>query len=86
MVMKSGTNAFHGSAWYFLQRSQLNARDFLNPAPCQKPDAKRDQAGFSIGGPIRKNRTFFFADYEKVRSTLRLSYTASVPTLPETDG
>jgi hypothetical protein len=43
MVLKSGTNAFHGSGWYFLQRSQLAARDFFNPAPNPKPDGKRDQ-------------------------------------------
>src|SRR5208337_1840143 len=61
MVLKSGTNAFHGSGWYFLQRSQLAARDFFNPAPNPKPDSKRDQGGFTIGGPIRKNKTFFFA-------------------------
>src|SRR5450631_337386 len=67
IVMKSGTNAFHGSGWYFLQRSQLNARDFFNQTG-PKPSGKRDQGGFSIGGPIVKNKTFFFADYEKVRS------------------
>src|SRR5580704_9555159 len=75
MVMKSGTNAFHGSGWYFLQRPQMDARDFFNPkyfvgnsAPNPKPDSKRDQGGFSIGGPIRKNKTFFFVDFEKVRN------------------
>ena len=57
MVMKSGTDQFHGSGWYFLQRSQLDARDFFNPAPNPKPDSKRDQGGFSLGGPIIKNRT-----------------------------
>ncbi len=86
MVMKSGTNAFHGSGWYFLQRPQVNARDFFNPAPNPKPDSKRDQGGFSIGGPIRKNRTFFFGDYEKVRSISSSSYLASVPTLAERTG
>ena len=73
MVMKSGTNAFHGSGWYFLQRPQMDARDFFNPEPNPKPDAKRDQGGFSIGGPIKKNHTFFFADFEKVRSVTSTS-------------
>ena len=93
MVMKSGTNSFHGSGWYFLQRPQMDARDFFNPkyfvgnpVPNPKPDSKRDQGGFSIGGPIRKNRTFFFADYEKVRSISSSSYLASVPTLAERTG
>jgi Carboxypeptidase regulatory-like domain len=86
MVLKSGTNAFHGSGWYFLQRSQLAARDFFNPAPNPKPDSKRDQGGFTIGGPIRKNRTFFFADFEKVRYNGAFSNLATVPTSKERKG
>ncbi len=87
MAMKSGTNAFHGSGWYFLQRPQMDARDFFNPkyfvgnpVPNPKPDSRRDQGGFSIGGPIRKDRTFFFVDYERVRSVSSSSYVASVLT------
>src|ERR1700678_394478 len=86
MVLKSGTNAFHGSGWYFLQRSQLDARDFFNPAPTPKPDSKRDQGGFSIGGPIRKDRTFFFVDFEKVRNNSAFSNLATVPTAAERNG
>jgi hypothetical protein len=93
MVMKSGTDAFHGSGWYFLQRAQLNARDFFNPeftfgstVPNPKPDSKRDQGGFSIGGPIIKNRTFFFVDFEKVRSSSASSGVVTVPTLAERQG
>ncbi len=86
MVMKSGTNAFHGSGWYFLQRPQMDARDFFNPEPNPKPDSKRDQGGFSVGGPIKKNRTFFFADFEKVRAISSSSYLTSVPTLAERTG
>ncbi|MGO9402171.1 MAG: hypothetical protein ACLPVW_01725 [Terriglobales bacterium] len=93
MVLKSGTNAFHGSGWYFLQRPQMDARDFFNPkylvgssVPNPKPDSRRDQGGFSVGGPIRKNKTFFFADFEKVRSVSSSSYVASVPTMAERTG
>jgi hypothetical protein len=86
MVMKSGTNKFHGSAWYFLQRSQLDARDFFNPPPNPKPDSKRDQAGFTLGGPIRRNRTFFFVDFEKVRFDSAFNDIATVPTLAERTG
>lgn len=86
MVMKSGTNAFHGTGWYFLKRSQLNARDFFNPAPGAKPAEKRDQGGFSIGGPIVKNKTFFFVDFEKVRDINPTSWVASVPTLEQRKG
>ena len=86
MVMKSGTDAFHGSGWYFLQRAQLNARDFFNPAPNPKPDSKRDQGGFSLGGPIVKNRTFFFVDFEKVANSSASSGVTTVPTLAERQG
>ena len=86
MVLKSGTDAFHGSGWYFLQRSGLDARDFFNPAPNAKPSSKRDQGGFSLGGPIRKNKTFFFADFEKVRNDFAISGLASVPTLEQRSG
>ena len=87
MVMKSGTDAFHGSGWYFLQRAQLNARDFFNPANVgPKPDSKRDQEGFSLGGPIIKNRTFFFVDFENVASSSASSGVVTVPTLAERQG
>ncbi len=83
MVLKSGSNKFHGSGWYFLQRSQMDARDFFNPAPNPKPDSKRDQGGFSLGGPIRKDKTFFFVDFEKVRWNNAFTNLATVPTLAE---
>ncbi|MFZ0954123.1 MAG: carboxypeptidase-like regulatory domain-containing protein, partial [Candidatus Sulfotelmatobacter sp.] len=93
MVLKGGTNAFHGTGWYFLQRSQMDARDFFNPkyplgdtVPNPKPDSKRDQGGFSLGGPIVKNRTFFFVDFEKVRSLAASSGVVTVPTVAERQG
>jgi hypothetical protein len=86
MALKSGTNALHGSGWYFLQRPQMDARDFFNPEPSPKPDSKRDQGGFSLGGPIKKNNTFFFVDFEKVRSISAASYVESVPTAAERTG
>jgi hypothetical protein len=58
MVMKSGTNAFHGSGWYFLQRPQMDARDFFNPEPNPKPDPKRDQGGFSARRPDQEGPHF----------------------------
>ena len=87
MVMKSGTDAFHGGGWYFLQRAQLDARDFFNPANIgPKPDSKRDQGGFWLGGPIKKGKTFFFVDFEKVRSASASSGVVTVPTLAERQG
>jgi hypothetical protein len=93
MVMKSGTDSFHGTGWYFLQRPQMDARDFFNPKYFldsttlnPKPDSKRDQGGFSLGGPIIKNRTFFFVDFEKVRSSSASSGVSTVPTTGERVG
>ncbi len=80
MVLRSGTNSFHGSGWWFFQRSGTDARDFFNPEPGLKPLHARDQYGFSLGGPIRKNRTFFFFDLEKVRDNEAINIVASVPT------
>jgi outer membrane receptor protein involved in Fe transport len=63
-VTKSGTNAFHGSAWEFLRNDALDARNtFAN----SKPKLRRNQFGASGGGPIIKNKTFFFASYEGTR-------------------
>lgn len=93
MAMKSGTNQFHGSGWYFMQRPQWDARDFFNPKYLvgstvlnPKPDSRRDQGGFSVGGPIKRDRTFFFVDFEKVRSSSASSGVATVPTLAERQG
>src|SRR5579863_1393393 len=83
MVLKSGTNAFHGSGWYFLQRSQTDARDFFLLPGTPKPDSKRDQGGFSVGGPIKKDKTFFFVDFEKVRSNSAFNAVSTVPTMAE---
>ena len=60
----------------------LQSRQSVGP----KPDSKRDQGGFSLGGPIRKNRTFFFVDFEKVRSSSATSGVVTVPTLAERQG
>jgi hypothetical protein len=86
MVLKSGTNKFHGSGWWFGQRSGTDARDFFNPEPGGKPDHERDQYGFSLGGPIKKDRTFFFVDFEKVRDNEPINIVATVPTADERTG
>jgi hypothetical protein len=65
IVLKQGTNQFHGSGWWYGQRSATDSRDYFNTGA--KPDHVRDQYGFAIGGPIKKNKTFFFFDIEKVR-------------------
>jgi outer membrane receptor protein involved in Fe transport len=66
-ITRSGTNAFHGSAYEFLRNSKLDAANFFEAG--QRSPFKRNQFGGAIGGPIVKNRTFFFADYEGIRQS-----------------
>ena len=87
MALKSGTNALHGTAWWFGQRSVLDANDFFsNQAGLPRPDHSRDQYGFSLGGPIRKNRTFFFVDMERVLEADPVPIVGTVPTAAERTG
>jgi hypothetical protein len=67
VATKSGSNQFHGSLWNFFQNETLNATGFFKPVRNQKPLNKRNQFGGTFGGPIVKDRTFFFADYEGSR-------------------
>ena len=78
IVLKQGTNKFHGSGWWYGQRSATDARDFFNTG--EKPDHVRDQYGFAVGGPIKTNRTFFFVDFEKTRQQDPVNIVGTVPT------
>src|SRR5229473_2078354 len=72
-ISKSGTNAFHGDIYEFLRNQKLDANDFFtNSVGGAKPVYRRNQFGAAAGGPIRKDRTFFFFDYEGVRQTQAL--------------
>jgi Carboxypeptidase regulatory-like domain/TonB dependent receptor len=65
LVSKSGTNRFHGSAWEFVRNNIFNANDFFSKLDGQpRADLKQNQFGASIGGPIRKDKTFFFVSYQ----------------------
>jgi hypothetical protein len=87
IVLKEGGNKFHGSGWWFGQRSALDANDFFNNAQgIPRPDHLRDQYGFSLGGPIKKEKTFFFVDFEKVRQQDPVEINAFVPTKLERSG
>ena len=77
--MRSGTNAFHGTGWEFNRNTKLNAEGFFHPTS-GKPKFDRNQFGFVFGGPIMRNRTFFFTDYEGFRQTTKVPTFASVPT------
>jgi hypothetical protein len=87
MVTKSGTNSFHGAGYYFLRDSNFNANSWAaNRAGSPVPYYHRDQLGGVIGGPIRKNKTFFLATYEYTHSKSPSSQTATFPTLDQRDG
>jgi hypothetical protein len=76
-VTKSGTNSFHGSLYEFLRNSAMDARNFTDPSTV--PEFRRNQYGGSVGGPIKKDKAFFFFNYEGVRLVQGFSQTATVP-------
>jgi len=80
---KSGTNQFHGTLYDFLRNTALNAASYFSPI---NPEYVRNQFGGSLGGPIRKDKTFFFFDYEGTRSVQGLTSLAQVPTALEREG
>jgi hypothetical protein len=67
-VSKSGTNALHGSAYEFLRNSALDSRNFFDPVKI--PEYQRNQFGAAVGGPIKKDKMFFFVNYEGLRQRL----------------
>ena len=86
-VMKSGTNQFHGTAYEFLRNTKLNATGFLfSPAVFVKPTLQRNQFGATIGGPVVKNKLFFFADYEGYRQLQRYLNFDSIPSMTDRQG
>lgn len=80
LVTRSGTNDFHGSAWEFLRNNVLTAGDWFNNASGGKLAARRyNLFGATVGGPIRKDKTFFFFDFEALRDINARTFTAGVP-------
>jgi hypothetical protein len=77
--IRSGTNTLHGSAYAFGRDQSLDARNFFNPAPQDKLPTALEQFGGTVGGPIKKDKLFFFAGYEGLRSTVGNAYGTSVP-------
>jgi outer membrane receptor protein involved in Fe transport len=75
-ITKSGTNGFHGDAYWFIREKGLDARNYFDTT---LPPFHRNQFGASGGGPIRKNKTFFFADYEGIRQDKSDTFSNLVP-------
>ncbi len=82
----SGTNAVRGSAWEFLRRTGLNSTGFFRPPDGVKPPLERDQYGAVVGGPIVRNKAFFFADFEGFRQTRGQTATTTIANLQQRQG
>lgn len=82
-ISKSGTNQFHGDAYWFLRDEGLDARNFFDG---NLPPFHRNQFGASAGGPIQKDKTFFFADYEGFRQALSAANVDIVPSADARNG
>ena len=81
---KSGTNAYHGSAYEFLRNNKLDANTFFNNrAGVARPPFRRNEFGGTVGGPIRQNRTFLFSDYQGIRLSQPVTNVSTVPTLAQ---
>ena len=86
VILHSGSNNFHGSLFAFHRNAALDARNFFAPASESKPKYLRNQFGGALGGPIVRDRTFFFVDYEGTRSREGITRITNVPTALERSG
>jgi outer membrane receptor protein involved in Fe transport len=77
LLSKSGTNAIHGTAYEFFRNDKMDARNFF---ALTKPEFRQNQYGGSAGGPVRKDKTFFFGDFEEFTQVQGQTFTANVPT------
>jgi len=78
-VTRSGTNALHGSVFEFFRDGAMDAKNFFDPAGVAKPPFQRNQLGFSVGGPVFKDRMFYFGSYEGLLQDKSLSLVSRVP-------
>ena len=82
MLTKSGTNDFHGTAYEYFRNDLFDGRNYFSTG-FAKPELRQNQFGGSVGGPIRKDKTFFFVDAEDLRQIKQTVTEATVPTLQE---
>ncbi|HKY23001.1 MAG TPA: TonB-dependent receptor [Vicinamibacterales bacterium] len=80
VVLKSGTNQMSGTAYAFVRNGALDAKNYFAPKSEPDPEYRRTQPGFSLGGPIFRDRMFFFADYEGTRADEGITRITTVPT------
>ena len=86
VISKAGSNALHGTLYEFHRNAAFDARNFFAPAGEPDPKYIRNQFGFSLGGALRRDRTFFFGDYEGTRTREGITRITNVPTLRERNG
>jgi hypothetical protein len=85
-VTKSGTNAYHGDGFEFFRNSALDARGYFEDPASKKASFKQNQFGGTIGGPILRNKLFWFGDYQGTSYRNPVTYVSSVPTLGQRTG
>ena len=86
VITRSGGNDLNGTGYGFFRTQGLNARNVFAPRSEPEPDYERSQYGFSLGGPVVRDRTFFFVDYEGTRLSEGITRITNVPTLAERQG
>jgi len=86
LTTRAGTNAYHGVGFEFFRNQALNAVNYFQAANATKPDYRRNQFGGTFGGPLLRDRTFFFADYQGQRQAIARTVTSTVPTLLQRQG
>jgi hypothetical protein len=86
LVTKSGTNDFHGNVYEFLRNNALDARNFFANPNLATPELRLNQFGFTLGGPVVENHTFFFVNYEGFRQRAGITELTNVPTDAERQG
>ncbi|HEY1302621.1 MAG TPA: TonB-dependent receptor [Vicinamibacterales bacterium] len=86
LTTKSGGNIYHGNLFEFFRNENLNARNFFQSTNPVKPEYRRNQYGGMLGGPVAKDRTFFFADYQGQRQGIGRTVTSTVPALLQRQG
>ena len=86
LTTKAGTNVLHGTGFEFFRHEALNARNFFATTNATKPGFRRNQFGGVLGGPVLRNRTFFFADYQGQRQDIERTVLSNVPTMAQRQG
>ena len=86
LTTRAGSNTFRGTAFEFFRHEALNARNFFASTSATKPEFRRNQFGGVLGGPIRRDRTFFFGDYQGQRQTIARTVISTVPTVLQRQG